>query len=54
MRETFVLCKSCGEQHNTSDVEFLDIEEDIQGHDVMTFRCPTTEQVVKGLVFSRR
>jgi hypothetical protein len=26
--------------HDADDVEFLDISEDIQGRDIMTFTCP--------------
>jgi len=35
-----VYCTECKEWHDEKKVEFLDIEEDIQGADVMTFRCP--------------
>jgi hypothetical protein len=28
--------------HTTSEVEFLNIEEDIHGRDVLTYICPTS------------
>lgn len=34
-----VYCQWCSNWHSTEDVEFLNIEEDIQGNDVMHFRC---------------
>lgn len=42
MRYTFVNCPVCGEMHTTSEVEFLNIEEDIHGRDVLTYICPTS------------
>lgn len=45
-----VQCRECGERHNTEDVKFLDIEEDIQGYDVMTFVCPVTGNNTKSHV----
>ena len=32
-------------RHPVEEVEFLDIEEDIQGADVMTFACPFHPEV---------
>ena len=49
----YVECAACKNQHTTGEVETLDIEEDIQGRDVLTFYCPVTEQQVKSLVFSK-
>jgi len=34
-----VYCEHCSYWHFTDDVEFLNIEEDIQGRDVMHFEC---------------
>lgn len=34
-----VRCPTCGLQ-NEEDTKFVDIEEDIQGADVLTFICP--------------
>ena len=35
-----VFCGDCQTYFDEEKVEFVDIEEDIQGHDVMTFKCP--------------
>jgi hypothetical protein len=48
---TYVNCLKCGEHHSTKEVEFLNIEEDIQGRDLMTFMCPVVEEETKSLVF---
>lgn len=34
-----VYCSTCGEWYDTEKVDFLDISEDFQGRDVMTFMC---------------
>ena len=34
-----VYCEWCNDWHYTDEVEFLNIEEDIQGRDVMYFEC---------------
>ena len=34
-----VYCTNCKEWYNEKEVKFLDIAEDIQGADVMTFEC---------------
>jgi len=46
---TFVMV--CGEWVATDEVEFLDIEEGVQGEDIMTFRYKG--QVYKQAVVSR-
>lgn len=38
-----VTCIDCKERFATDKVEFLDISEDFQGHDLMTFVCPKCE-----------
>ena len=48
-----VLCQHCGVFHRTDRVEFLNIEEDIQGCDVMTFTCPKTGEPARSRVFYR-
>ena len=48
-----VICLECGEKHLTTKVEFLNIEEDIQGQDVMYFVCPVTKTPTKSLVYRR-
>jgi len=48
---TFVTCKECGQRHDTESVEFLNIEEDQYGYDLMTFTCPVTGKATKSIVF---
>lgn len=48
-----VKCRECGEEHDTEKVRFLNIEEDFQGRDVMTFVCPKTGTSTSSLVFGR-
>ena len=35
-----VHCSNCPKWIDEKKVEFVDIEEDIQGHDLLTFICP--------------
>lgn len=49
----FVICSECSEEHSTTEVEFLNVEEDIQGRDIMYFQCPTTETETKSPVYVR-
>jgi hypothetical protein len=35
-----VYCKECQEWYNEKDTTFVNIEEDIQGRDKLTFVCP--------------
>jgi hypothetical protein len=54
MNERFiVICSECGEKHLTAKVEFLNIEEDMQGRDVMHYTCPVTNQPTKSLVYRK-
>lgn len=52
-RRFIVLCTECSEEHETSKVEFVNIEEDIQGRDVMHFMCPVTDTETKSLVYKK-
>ena len=47
----FVLCPACNEEHNVEDVEFLNVEENHMGQDVMTFRCNLSDTVQKSNVY---
>ncbi len=51
MRNIFVICPACDSEHFVEEVEPLNIEEDIQGQDVMTYRCIQTNTIQKGLVY---
>ena len=54
MRYAFVNCSVCGKMHTTSEVKFLNIEEDIYGRDVMTYICPAslTNEEGQALVYA--
>lgn len=47
MRRIFVTCPRCKERFNEGAVRVEDIEEDIQGRDLLSFWCPVCEQTVK-------
>ena len=54
MNERFiVICSECGEEHLTTEVEFLNVEEDFQGRDVMYYTCPITNKPTKSLVYRK-
>ncbi len=50
-----MLCSFCDTYHKVDEVVFLDIEEDPQGRDKMTFYCPVAgeEKVLTSQVYSR-
>jgi hypothetical protein len=54
MSRMYVKCKECGEEHNSDEVRCLDIEEDFEGRDVITFVCPETGNETKSLVYRQR
>jgi len=44
---------SCTQDFESVDnVKFLNIEEDFQGRDLMTFKCPMCNETHKSLVFA--
>lgn len=50
-RGFIVVCTECSEEHDTESVKFLNIEEDIQGRDIMYFECPVTNMETRSLVY---
>lgn len=46
-----VYCSECGELHTMEEVNFLNIEEDFQGRDLMSFVCNYTNTTQKSNVF---
>ena len=52
-QEFIVVCRECGEHHFTEEVTFLNIEENIQGHDIMYFVCPVTNNKTKSSVYRK-
>ena len=52
MRDTFyVHCAECQDRHYVDEVEFLDVEEDYMGRDIMHFLCSETHEESKSLVY---
>ena len=52
VRSFKVICSECSEEHLTDDVKVVNVEEDIQGRDVLFFECPVTGEVTKSLVYA--
>ena len=46
-----VYCFECSDHHTTEEVKFLNIEEDFQGRDLMTFECLETHTEQKSNVY---
>ena len=49
----FVNCSKCGEKHYQGEIETLNIEEDIQGFDIITYTCPVTGEETKAYVLGQ-
>jgi hypothetical protein len=43
----YIRCCACGDEHLAGEIRIDGYEEDIQGRDVLTYRCPTTAIVTK-------
>lgn len=48
-RQIVVICQCSGDRVNENAVRMTNIEEDIQGRDVVTFQCPLCGQQHKSL-----
>jgi len=46
-----VICPECGEKHDASQVKFVNIEEDIDGADVLHYECPILKTITKSRVY---
>jgi len=44
-------CKECGRQHTPDEVQTINIEEDAEGRDVITYECPVTNSTTTSVVF---
>ena len=53
MVNMIVVCTECSEEHDTETVKFLNVEEDIQGRDIMYFECPVTNLEARSLVYGK-
>lgn len=51
-RNFTVICSECSEEHSTTEVQLLNVEEDMQGQDIMYFKCPVTNTETKSLVYA--
>ena len=55
MNESFVVkCCECGNEHLTSEVKFVNIEENFYGEDVAHFICNVTDTITQSLDFLQR
>ena len=50
-KEPKVHCSNCPAFVNEADTEFVNIEEDMQGVDVLTFICPNCKTEQKSRIF---
>jgi hypothetical protein len=48
-RKVKVVCSVCKGWFNEEDVEFIQIEENMQGQDLLTFMCPVCNKPAKSL-----
>ena len=52
MNESFVVkCRECGNEHLTSEVKFVNIEENFYGEDVAYFICSETGSTTDSRVY---
>ena len=51
MGDFYVHCAECQNRHLVKEVEFVDVEEDYIGRDIMYFVCPETLIESKSLVY---
>jgi transcription elongation factor Elf1 len=49
-RKAWVTCQACAIEHEVTKVETLNIEEDSQGRDRVTFECPVCDKQRLSLV----
>jgi hypothetical protein len=49
----YVTCKCCKEEHEIKKVRTINIEEDMQGRDVVSFECPKCKALSNSLVYVR-
>ena len=52
-RTNEVYCSHCKEWYTESEVQFLNIEEDMEGRDILTFTCHVCNTQQRSLVRSR-
>ena len=47
----FVVCAGCAARHYVTDVKIVNVEEDIEGADVVFFQCARDNRVFSSRVF---
>ena len=52
-RNIYVIASCTNERVNEEEIEFVDIHEDFEGRDRVTFKCPICEQKHTSLRFGR-
>lgn len=52
-RQYVVICSECSSEHDTVEVEVLNVEENLYGQDVVYFLCPETSTEAKSLVYAK-
>ena len=53
MENFIVRCSECGDEHFPNEVQTLNIEEDIQGRDLVQFVCPSNGVITKSFIFAK-
>jgi len=48
-KKIYVRCKKCDEWIDEDKTKFVNIEEDFQGRDILTFKCHQCETVQKSI-----
>lgn len=49
-RNIFVYASCCNEKINEEEImEFINISEDFQGRDILTYKCPLCDEIHKSL-----
>jgi hypothetical protein len=43
----YLYCPDCKTDHQSNEIELIDIEEDFQGRDLVTFICPNSSRKLK-------
>jgi hypothetical protein len=51
--KTFVSCRECGEEHETKEVEILNICESLYGEDLLQYVCPFNQHTTEAIVYGR-
>lgn len=48
----FIVCPECNSEHREGAIKAENIEENIQGQDVITYQCPVTKKLTKAVVLT--